>query len=244
MVRRRFALLLPLALLAFGSAGAEGPAHAPGASATAWAIKVSVPGAAAVSTPAVVSPPDAAPAAGNAFAYPADGSIVSAQSTTASATTAVVTNAAANSQSVVTALSLFNGEITADAVTARASAGTGYSGAGGNANGSGVSNLKVEGQPVVPDGSKIALGDWGQLTIGTQVTDRTSPAGTRGYRGFITELDVRLTADHGGLPASSEIQIGYAEAAAQTAPPRGGDGHDPEHDDRDRPGDRRRPIRR
>ena len=218
MVRRRFALLLPLALLAFGSAGAEGPAHAPGASATAWAIKVSVPGAAAVSTPAVVSPPDAAPAAGNAFAYPADGSIVSAQSTTASATTAVITNAAANSQSVVTALSLFNGEITADAVTARASAGTGYSGAGGNANGSGVSNLKVEGQTVVPDGSKIALGDWGQLTIGTQVTDRTSPAGTRGYRGFITELDVRLTADHGGLPASSEVQIGYAEAAAQTAP--------------------------
>ena len=218
MVRRRFALLLPLALLAFGSAGAEGPAHAPGASATAWAIKVSVPGAAAVSTPAVVSPPDAAPAAGNVFAYPADGSIVSAQSTTASATTAVVTNAAANSQSVVTALSLFNGEITADAVTARASAGTGYSGAGGNANGSGVANLKVEGQSIIPDGSKIALGDWGQLTIGTQVTDRTSPAGTRGYRGFITELDVRLTADHGGLPASSEVQIGYAEAAAQTAP--------------------------
>ena len=218
MVRRRFALLLPLALLAFGSAGAEGPAHAPGASATAWAIKVSVPGASAMITPAVVSPPDAAPAAGNAFAYPADGTIVSAQSTTASATTAVVTNAAANSQSVVTALSLFNGEITADAVTARASAGTGYSGAGGNANGSGVSNLKVEGQPVAPDGSKVALGDWGQLTIGALVTDRTSPAGTRGYRGFITELDLRLTADHGGLPASSEIQIGYAEAAAQTAP--------------------------
>jgi len=219
MVRRRFALLLPLALLAFGSAGAEGPAHAPGASATAWAIKVSTPGAAAVTTPVVVSPPNAAPAAGGAFAYPADGSIVAAQSTTAGATTAVVTNAAANAQSVVTALSLFKGEITADAVTARASAGTGYSGAGGNANGSAVINLKVEGQLVTPDVTKVALGDWGQLTIGTQGTDRTSPVGTRGYRGFVTELDVRLTADHGGLPASSEIQIGYAEAAVQTAPP-------------------------
>ena len=244
MVRRRFALLLPLALLAFGSAGAEGPAHAPGASATAWAIKVSVPGAAAVSTPAVVSPPDAAPAAGNAFAYPADGSIVSAQSTTASATTAVVTNAAANSQSVVTALSLFNGEITADAVTARASAGTGYSGAGGNANGSGVANLKVEGQTIIPDGSKIALGDWGQLTIGTQVTDRTSPAGTRGYRGFITELDVRLTADHGGLPAIERGPDRLRRSRRTDRAPRDGDGHDPEHDHRDRPGDRRRPLRR
>ena len=40
-----------------------------------------------------------------------------------------------------------------------------------------------------------------------------------GYRGFVTELDIHLTADHGGLPANSEIQIGYAEAAAQTAPP-------------------------
>ncbi len=82
------------------------------------------------------------------FSYPSDGSVVSAQSTTATATTAVQVNAAASSESVVTALSLFKGEITADAVTARASAGTGYSGAGGNTNGSTVTNLVVEGQPV------------------------------------------------------------------------------------------------
>ncbi|HUZ80790.1 MAG TPA: M23 family metallopeptidase, partial [Gaiellaceae bacterium] len=122
-------------------------------------------------------------------------------------------------QSAVTMLSLFKGEITADAVTARASDGTGYSGAGGNADGSGVANLEVGGQPVGAGVSKVALGDWGQLTIGNQGTDRSAPAGARGYRGFVTELDVRLTADHGGLPASSEIQVGYAEAAAQTAPP-------------------------
>ena len=120
---------------------------------------------------------------------------------------------------MITALSLFKGELTADAVTARASAGTGYSGAGGNANGSGITNLKVDGQPVADGVSKVALGDWGQLTVGTQSVDRTASAGTQGYHGFVTELDVRLTADHGGLPASSEIQVGYAEAAAQTAPP-------------------------
>ena len=50
-VRRRLALLLPLALLTFGSAGAEGPARAPTAAATAWAIKISSPAAAAVTTP-------------------------------------------------------------------------------------------------------------------------------------------------------------------------------------------------
>jgi hypothetical protein len=117
----------------------------------------------------------------------------------------------------VTALSLFKGEITADAVTARASAGTGYSGAGGNANGSGVTNLKWNGQPIA--GGKVDLAGWGQLTVGSQSIDRSAPDGAKGYHGTVTELDIHLTADHGGLPANSEIQIGYADVAAQTAPP-------------------------
>jgi murein DD-endopeptidase MepM/ murein hydrolase activator NlpD len=219
VVRRRLALLLPLALLAFGSAGAEGPARAPSGAASAWAIKITTPGAAAVTTPTVASPPNAAPSAGAVFSYPSDGSIVSAQSTTASATAVVQANASATSESVVTALSLFKGEITADAVTSRASAGTGYSGAGGNTNGSSVTNLVIDGQPVVPGAVKVALGDWGQLAIDTKGADLSAATGARGYRGFVTELDVQLTADHDGLPASSEIQVGYAEAAAQTAPP-------------------------
>jgi len=65
----------------------------------------------------------------------------------------------------------------------------------------------------------VALGDWGQLTIGLQGVDRSAPDGATGYRGFVTEIDIHLTADHGGLPANSVVQIGYAEAAAQTAPP-------------------------
>jgi len=216
-VFRRLALLLPLSLLVLGPAGAEGPAHAPGAAASAWAIKVSIPSSDGTGTPAVSSPPNAAPAAGAAFSYPSDGSIVSAQSTTATATTTVDRNASAKAESDVTTLSLWGGEITADAVTARASAGTGYSGAGGNANGSIVTNLRVNGQPV--NDAHVALGDWGQLTVGSQGVDRSAPDGAKGYRGFVTEIDIHLTADHGGLPAESVIQVGYAEAAAQTAPP-------------------------
>ncbi len=215
--RRRLALLLPLALLAFGSADAQGPATTPGAAAVAQAIKISVPGGPGAATQVVTSPPAGTPAAGAAFSYPADGSVVAAQSTTASATTSVQLHASATAESDVTGLSLFKGELTADAVTARASAGTGYADAGGNQDGSTVLNLKVEGQPLV--GTKATLGDWGQLTVGAAGVDRSAPAGAHGYRGFVTELDVHLTADHGGLPAGSEIQIGYAEAAAQTAPP-------------------------
>jgi len=130
-VRRRFALLLFVTLLVIGPAGAEGPSRTPGAAATAWGIKVSVPNQSGTTTASVVSPPNGAPAV-EKFAYPSDGSVVAADSSTASAVTEVKGNASAGAESVVTALSLFKGEITADAVTARASAGTGYSGAGGN----------------------------------------------------------------------------------------------------------------
>jgi murein DD-endopeptidase MepM/ murein hydrolase activator NlpD len=216
-VRRPLALSLLLALLTFASTSAGEDAAGPGASASAWAIKVTVPGQAGAATPAVASPPDAAPATTSTFQFPADGSVVSAASSTATASTSVARNAAARAESDVTQLSLFGGEITADAVTARASAGTGYSGAGGNVAGSAVSGLAIQGQP--PVGTHVALGDWGVLTVGAATVDRTAPDGVRAYRTTLAELDVRLTADHGGLPAGSEIQIGYAGAAVQTAPP-------------------------
>ena len=216
-MRRPFALAVLLCVLAFVSTSAGGDARTPGAAASSWAIKISVPNQDGASTSTVASPPAASPATTQTFQYPSDGSVVTAASTIAAATTKVTHNAAAKSESDVTQLSLFNGEITADAVVARASAGTGYSGAGGNTNGSNVVNLKVEGQP--PTGPRVTLGDWGQLTIAAVAVDKSAPDGAKGYRTSVIELDVHLTADHGGLPAGSEIQIGYADAAAQTAPP-------------------------
>jgi len=215
-VRRRLALLFVVTLLAIGPAGAEGPAQPPGATATAWGIRVTPAGGAGAGTSTVVSPPSAAPAV-ESFAYPADGSIVSASSSTASVETAVERNASARAESVVTGLSIFKGEIAADAVTARGSAGTGPSGAGGNLLGTAVTNLVAEGQPV--SSGRVALGDWGTLTVGSQSIDRSAPTGTRAYHTFATELDIHLTADHGGLPAGSEIQVGYVDVAAHTAPP-------------------------
>ena len=188
----------PLAVLvAFGSAGAQAPATQPTASATAWAIQIALPNAAPVTTPSAIAPPASQPAVGGAYVYPQDGSVVSAQSTTASATTTIARNAAAGAESVVTGISLFAGAVTADAVTARASAGTGPSGAGGNANGSVVTNLVVGGQPV-PPGGKAAVADWGVLSIGTETIDRAAGNGVRGYHGIVSEVELRLTADHGG----------------------------------------------
>src|SRR5206468_724519 len=39
-----------------------------------------------------------------------------------------------------------------------------------------------------------------------------------GYRGSVTAVEIRLTADHGGLPAGTTILVGYAEIAAQASP--------------------------
>jgi murein DD-endopeptidase MepM/ murein hydrolase activator NlpD len=215
-VRRRLALPILLALLAFVSTSAGEGTSSPGASASAVAIRVVVPNQPVAGTAASSSPPAAQPVTTNGFAYPADGSIVTASSTTAAATTTVSKNAGAKAEADVTQLSLFKGAITADAVTARVSAGTGPSGAGGNANGTTIVNLRVLGQPVVSSGG---VADWGQLSLGVSSIDTTAPAGTKGYKTVVTELDLKLTADHGGLPAGSEIQIGTALAAVQTAPP-------------------------
>ena len=75
----------------------------------------------------------------------------------------------------------------------------------------------LDGQPA-PAGSKLTIADWGVLTLATETVARTAGAGIRGYRGVVYELVLRLTADHGGLPVGSLIRIGYAAAAAQTAP--------------------------
>jgi murein DD-endopeptidase MepM/ murein hydrolase activator NlpD len=217
-VRLRLALVGPLVgLVAYGVTGAQGLSTQPTASASAWGVQIALPNAAPVTTTTASAPPDGAPVTGSGYAYPADGSVVTVQSTTASATTTITQNAGARSQSVVTGVSLFGGAITADAVTASASAGTGPSGAGGNANGSGIANLLIDGQPA-PAGNRLTIADWGVLTLATETVDRTAGDGIRGYRGVVYELVLRLTADHGGLPVGSLIRIGYAAAAAQTAP--------------------------
>jgi murein DD-endopeptidase MepM/ murein hydrolase activator NlpD len=66
---------------------------------------------------------------------------------------------------------------------------------------------------------RATLADWGTLTISRHTVDRSAADETKGYTGTAIALDVTLTAPHGGLPAGTEIQLGYASAGAQTAPP-------------------------
>jgi murein DD-endopeptidase MepM/ murein hydrolase activator NlpD len=65
----------------------------------------------------------------------------------------------------------------------------------------------------------VALGDWGYAITLEQAEVRAPAGKTPSYRGYVTGLDIHLTADHSGLPAGSEILVGYAESWAQAGTP-------------------------
>ena len=160
-------------------------------------------------------PPAGKPVTGSSFVYPADGSVIVTGQTTANAQTQIRRQARANAASGVESVSIFQGEITVQSVTASATATTGVSSAHGNFDGTGVVGLLALGKTATK--GRLALGDWGNLTLQSSGFDTSAPRAAAGYRGFITAVDIRLTAPHGGLPAGSEIQLGYAEVNVQTA---------------------------
>lgn len=209
--------LAALLLLTAASADAGWQsAQAAGATARAQAIRVVVPGQAGAATPTVAAPNDQVQFSGS-FAYGEDPTthapIVSTGSANASASAVSDSEASATASAEVNSLSVFGGEITASSVVAQAHARARAGAAKGDISGSGVSGLIALGQSV--SSGTVALGDWGSLTA---VAGGASGSPATGYRGSVTALEIRLTAEHGGLPAGSTILVGYAEVAAQAAP--------------------------
>ncbi len=212
----RRALLAALVSACVASGDAAASDRVPGAAAQAWAVRVVVPGAAGGGTTAVSVPPAGKPVASGYFLYPADGSVIVTGQAQANAAAKVEREASASASSGVASVSIFGGEITVDTITARASATTGASDATGSFDGTGVVGLQALGKTAT-DG-RLPLADWGYLTLHASGVDTSAPRGAVGYRGFVTAVDVRLTAAHGGLPAGSEIELGHAEVDVQTAP--------------------------
>jgi murein DD-endopeptidase MepM/ murein hydrolase activator NlpD len=209
LVRKRHPIALLLVLvLAAGTAGSGSTARNGGATSQAYAIKVIVPGQGGAATTPVAAPKDSV-AFGNASAYPSP-DVVSWGSSVASASASPGETATASASAEVSTLSLFGGEVTATSVRGRVEATANTDGATGDFDGSGVATLVVQGQAVSSDpGAHIPLGDWGSAIV---LAEGSAPADTS-FRGNVTALDIRLTVDHGGLPAGTQILVGYAEAA-------------------------------
>jgi murein DD-endopeptidase MepM/ murein hydrolase activator NlpD len=213
-VNRRLCLVvlgLAAACVPAGGASASPPVS-PGLPATADGLAIQIVGpdqTTAAATTAATAPPDGAvPAA--AFAYPADGSVVAARSSTVDAT-ASAPDGTASVTTTVSGLSVFTGEITADTVQASVSS----AGTIGDLGDSTVSNLVALGAPVPAlANARIPLADWGYAVVLSESSAK-GPASAPSWRGTVTALVVHLDADHGGLPAGSEIRIGYADAYAR-----------------------------
>jgi murein DD-endopeptidase MepM/ murein hydrolase activator NlpD len=211
LIALSFAVLLPIAA---GSTGAQTSDRAAGSTARAYGISILQPDQPAQGTPTLSAPQDAVQF-GGAFAYPADGSIASLNAVTLSVSADSGAVATATATTEITSVKLFGGEITADAVSVKATGTATPDRANGDLSQSSVTNLVVLGQPVtVAANQRVELADWGYL-IGLEQSTAEPDSGAPGFRGFVTALDVHLTADHGGLTAGSEILLGYAEANTQ-----------------------------
>jgi murein DD-endopeptidase MepM/ murein hydrolase activator NlpD len=211
----RLSACLALAALSLGLAGgtAAAPPLALGPPATAQALAVEIIGpdqSLIAGTTQVSAPPTATlPQAG--FVYPEDGSIVAASSTFATVSASAPDGTAA-AATELTNLLLFGGEIAADGVRASVSS----AGTIGDLSDSTVTNLVVDGQPVaLGPNTSLPLGDWGTL----DVLGQSTKPGRTSWRGTVSALVVRLSADHGGLLAGSTIRVGFADAYSRTPAP-------------------------
>jgi murein DD-endopeptidase MepM/ murein hydrolase activator NlpD len=205
--------LVPLAL-APGLAGAGSTARDGGATAQSYAIRVIVPGQGGAATTAVAAPKDSV-AFGSASAYPSS-DVVSWGASVASASASPGQTATASASAELSSLSLFSGEVTATSIRGRVEASANADGASGDFDGSGIGTFVVLNQAVSGEpGTRVALGDWGSAIV---LAEGSAPA-EKSYRGNVTALDIRLTADHGGLPAGTQILVGYAEAAVSSPEP-------------------------
>ena len=218
-------VVLAGAVLALSTAlaAAAPPPRSAVTGASATLVRITIPGESPISLGELAWPTNTT-ADVQSFQYPDDGSIVSVGRSRATASAQPGEAAAAQAFAEVIVLSLFGGEIAAGRVTAATTAGASVRSAGGSAAGSAVEGLRALGQSVSSTpGASVSLGGWGLLTVLSDSSgQRATPAAAQGS---IVALRVRLSAEHGGLPAGSEIVVSSAQATAvalrpsQPAPP-------------------------
>jgi len=198
-------------------ASAAPPPRDASTGANAVLLRISVPDAESLSLGEVAWPASAT-ADVQSFEYPADGSIASIGRSRAAVFAQPGEAATAQSFAEVTVLSLFGGEIVAGRVTAAITAGASVRTAGTNTARTGVQGLTALGRAVVPtSGLTVPLDDWGTLTVLAEDAGARR-AGPPAAQSSIVALRVSLTAEHGGLPAGTEIVVGSAQAVAVARP--------------------------
>ncbi len=220
MIRLLVAGLLALAVSTTFAAAAPPPPKAQ-TGASAVLLRISGPGVEEVSL-AALEWPTSTTADVQSFRYPDDGSIASLGRSSAKVFGARGAAATTQAQANAIVLSLFDGEIVAAQVTASVASSASARSVKADVSASRIQGLRVDGREVASEpGSIVALGDWGALTVLSQ-SSGVRKASPPGAQASTVGLRVRLSEDHGGLPAGSEIVVASAEAIAVadvSAPP-------------------------
>ena len=217
--RRSIALALPI-LAAALTVGVQASPAVPQANprASEYAVQIQIPGQIPVLAGQHAAPPWGTANDGK-FSYPDDGSVLQAATVTGRLSDAGG-GETVRAGSDLTHLSLFGGEITADAVVTRAAASISRGHGSASFTGSSVTNLSVLGQPVTPTPHlRVPLADWGHAFLLEEEQTPITRAAVPTYHAWETAIDIWLDAPHGGLPTGTRILIGYVDALASAPPP-------------------------
>jgi murein DD-endopeptidase MepM/ murein hydrolase activator NlpD len=84
----------------------------------------------------------------------------------------------------------------------------------GEAKGSSVDGVVVLGQPVGP-GASVAYGSWGTVSVLQQAGAPFAASAGRGFETRVTGLAVHLSAEHLGVPAGTDILVGFIDVSAE-----------------------------
>src|SRR3954454_1693664 len=200
-----------LAATAVAAPAAKAPTRKARARAVAFVVQVVRPSGDAVTLGAQRTRSGSAQG-GGAFAFPNDGSAVRvAAAKTSVDASAGGTKASASTTVTGGTVSLLGGLITARSLRSAASASA-DSGKARSSVRARVSGLTIGGVAVpAATNDVIDLPGTGTLTVGETVDAVRSPGGSRD---FTVALHLRLTRQTAGLPAGSEILVGYAEGGA------------------------------
>jgi murein DD-endopeptidase MepM/ murein hydrolase activator NlpD len=202
------ALVLSTAL-----ASAAPPPRTATTSASALLVQVTIPGRSPVVLGDLEWPTNVS-ADVQSFTYPDDGSILRTGRSRASISAQPGAVGTSQAFSEILVLSVFNGEITAAQVTATTRAGASERTTEAVTGGSAVLGLRALEQTVASrPGTTVGLADWGSLSVLTEDSGTAAAVPPRSQASVVA-LRIRLTADHGGLPAGSEIVIGTAQTTA------------------------------
>ena len=210
---RLVALAGAVLAVATALASAAPPPRSAVTGSSAVLVRITIPGQETVSLGELTWPTNTS-ADVQSFQYPADGSIVSLGRSRAVVSAQPGEAAASQSFAEAIVLSLFGGEVTAGQVTASTSAGASVRSAGFDVSASAVNGLQALGQAIpTSPGASATLDTWGSLSVLSQDTGSRA-AGPPGAQASVVALTVRLSADHSGLPAGSEIVVGSAQSVA------------------------------